>query len=320
MKSSGYPYWIKRFLLINIVNLGIYMAAYYFLRHVQIPKFYTHKKYITFGLSLVGSAIVLYVFWRIMGLWWIDEMRNINKDRTFASMVGFITQSVQFYSPALLLLVWESQEDRKKERERLHQLEKEKLQTELKYLKAQLNPHFLFNTLNNLYSYVVANSPKAPDMILKLSAILDYILYKSQNETVSLKEEVTAIENFVGLEKTRYGDRLEVNMEVGGNTSAPVSPLILLSTVENAFKHGASGDLDKPEIKITIEAENGSIHCNVWNTKSPYNGELNDAYKEGIGLSNIQRQLKLIYPERHSIDITETDQSYNVFIIINTET
>ncbi len=317
MKSSGgQAPWLNRFLLINLVNVGIYMGAFYLLKHVQIPRFYSEKRMISFIASLAVSAILFYVIWRVNGLLWIDELRGINRSGSFGNSVDFFTQTVQFYSPALLLLAWESQEERKLELTRIQQLEKEKLETELKYLKAQLNPHFLFNTLNNLYSYVVTNSPKAPDMILKLSAMLDYILYKSQKETVSLEEEVEAIENFIGLERNRYGERLQLDTSYEGDLSKSISPLILLSTVENAFKHGASGDIDSPEIKIEIRETDGDIYCEVWNTKSRYNGDKNDAYKEGIGLSNIQRQLSLIYPNKHTIKIDESNDSYGVTIKI----
>jgi len=224
---------------------------------------------------------------------------------------------VQFYSPAVLLIAWEAHIDRKLEQERIQQLEKEKLSTELKFLKAQLNPHFLFNTLNNLYSYVVTGSPKAPDMVLRLSGILDYVLYKSQQASVTLKEELEAIENFLALEKIRYGERLEVTYVNGGDTSARVSPLLLLSIVENAFKHGASGDIESPKIKIDIQEKDKRISCSVWNTKSKHQGELNDEYKEGIGLSNIKRQLNLVYPDSHQLQIDDEVNSFQLFLNLN---
>lgn len=313
MKSGGGNlYWVPRYLLINLVNVSIYMFLYYTLKHVQIPKFFNTKKYILFALSLLLSTIIAYSFWRLMGLWWIDELRQINRGKGFVSLVDYITQSVQFYSPAMLLLVWESQEERKKEQERIRVLEKEKMSTELKFLKAQLNPHFLFNTLNNLYSYVVNNSPKAPDMILRLSAILDYVLYESQKKRVPLSKEIETIENFIGLEKIRYGDRLSVDFKTNGDLQIPISPLVLLSIVENAFKHGASGDIDSPKIKIQIMEDQGSVVCNVWNSKSKYNGELNDAYKSGIGLSNIKRQLNLIYPKQFDLQIDDMQNEFNI--------
>lgn len=313
MKSARTHYSV--YLLVNLLNVAIYMVAYYVLKHVQLPVFYNKGKIVKFVFSLFFSSLALYTIWRIGGILFFDKMRGLYLP--FMSIIDFLTQTVQFYSPAMALLAWETHQERKKEQVRIQELEKEKLSTELKFLKAQLNPHFLFNTLNNLYSYVVTNSPKAPDMILRLSGILDYVLYKSQQKSVPLKEELDAIEHFLELEKIRYGERLQVDYKRAGNLSVPVSPLLLLSIVENAFKHGASGDIDNPKISIDIKEQNNHIICLVWNTKSQYNGELNDSYKKGIGLSNIKRQLNLIYPQHHELIIRDEEKSFHVSLTIH---
>lgn len=292
------------------------MMAFYFLKEVQIPFFFKQDKIPHFLISIILSSFVLYLIWRINGELWIDRWRGF-KSTKFMSTIGYLNQAVQFYSPAMALLVIDSFYERKKEQERIQELEKEKLSTELKFLKAQLNPHFLFNTLNNLYSFVVNGSPLAADMILRLSGVLDYVLYKSQQKFVLLKDEIMAIENFVELEKIRYGDRLEVELEWKGNMDFQVSPLLLLSMVENAFKHGASGDIDRPKIKIDIVEQDEKLSCQIWNTKSANPGELNDGYKEGIGLSNIKRQLDLVYPERHELLIQNKEASYAITATID---
>jgi len=315
MKSGyviGSPY-----LLVNLLNLSIYMAAFYLLKYVQIPRLYQKGKYFYFFSSIILLSLLFYLIWRANGVWWLDAFRNYNFGRFWVNTADYITQTVQFYSPAVLLIAWEAHIDRRAEQERIRQLEKEKLSTELKFLKAQLNPHFLFNTLNNLYSYVVNGSPKAPDMVLRLSGILDYVLYKSQQASVSLKEELEAIENFLALEKIRYGDRLKVEYASKGNISARISPLLLLSIVENAFKHGASGDVESPMIRIDIEEDDDKIYCSVWNTKSKHQGELNDDYKEGIGLSNIKRQLNLVYPNSHKLQIDDKFDSFHLSLDLN---
>jgi len=314
MKSGRIAF--QTYLIINLLNLAIYMSAYYGLKHIQLPYFYNRGKIVLFILSLLGVSIFFYTIWRTAGILWIDEWRGLKGRIRFMSFIDYMTQTVQFYSPAMALLAWESHHERKAEQERIHQLEKEKLTTELKFLKAQLNPHFLFNTLNNLYSFVVNGSPKAPDMILGLSGILDYVLYRSQQTSVPLSEEITAIENFINLEKIRYGERLQVDYQTAGNKSVQVSPLLLLSLVENAFKHGASGDIDQPKITVDIQEKNEAIICKVWNTKSSHQGELNDAYKEGIGLSNIKRQLNLVYPDKHELIIKNEANTFTILLTI----
>lgn len=301
----------------NLVNVPLFMAAYYTLRYVQIPYLYNKDKKLLFALSLALSAYIIGAICRLNGMWWMDAYFGQDSESIpFMTMGAYLLKTVRYYTPAMAILAWEAHEQRGKELERMQLLEKEKLATELKFLKAQINPHFLFNTLNNLYSFVVNQSPKAPDMILHLSAILDYVLYKSQNKTVSLGEELDTIEHFLALEHIRYGDRLAVSFEKEGNMSVAISPLILLSLIENAFKHGASGDIGEPKIDIHIIASTSLIECKVWNTKRPYTGELNDDYKKGIGLSNIKRQLNLVYPNNHELHIDEQADAFSVLLKI----
>ena len=312
LSMNNDPY---RIMLLTFLHLILYMMAYYLLRYVQMPYLYDKNKLILFVLSLMLSSAALYGFWRL-GLICLEGIRGIRSGANYIPLADYLIMAIRFYSPAMALLALESHFEGKKERERVRRLEKEKMANELKFLKAQINPHFLFNTLNNLYSYVLTESPKAPDMILRLSGILDYVLYKSQNKTVALREEVQTIENFIGLEKIRYGERLEVDFKIAGNQTIPISPLLLLSLVENAFKHGASGDIDTPKIDIHIFKKNKKIHCEVWNTKSQYKGELNDAYKKGIGLSNIKRQLDLVYPNQYNLLIEDQKESFKVLLEI----
>ena len=304
-----------RVMLVTSLHVLLYIIAYYVLRFVQLPYLYDKNKIVLFVLSLFVSSAVLYGFWRL-GLMCLEGIRGIRSQSYYIPLADYLIMAIRFYSPAMALLALESHFEGKKEKERVRRLEKEKMANELKFLKAQINPHFLFNTLNNLYSYVLTESPKAPEMILRLSGILDYVLYKSQNKTVALSEEIETIENFIGLEKIRYGERLEVDFKTAGNQTIPISPLLLLSLVENAFKHGASGDIDTPKIDIHIFEKKKKIHCEVWNTKSQYKGELNDAYKKGIGLSNIKRQLDLVYANRYTLTIDDEVDFFRVLLEI----
>ena len=310
---------VTDYMIVNAINLPIFMMAYYGLRYFQLPKLYNKGKWVLFVVSLGVSSLIFFCLYNIAWEFILKDLFKRDSSNPFLNLSSFLVKTIRYYSPAMLLLTWESHQQVRLEKRRTQQLEKEKLANELKFLKAQINPHFLFNTLNNLYSYVVTESPKAPDMILRLSGILDYVFNKSQKEYVQLSEEVDTIQNFLGLEQIRYGDRLEVKFETTGNTYLEISPLILLSIVENAFKHGASGDIESPKIYIKINGAGHAIHCNVWNTKSKYNGELNDAYKKGIGLSNIQRQLNLVYPDQHELIIEDKDNSFNISLTINTK-
>ena len=294
------------------------MLVYYPLRFWMIPELYYKRKKVVFGLLLLLHIVLVYIiYWRLM-LWVLSGTGFYQEGRPFEYAREFLIRSLRFLSPSVLLLVWEYQHNRKLHLSRIRELEKEKLNTEIKYLKAQINPHFLFNTLNNLYSFVITKSPKAHDLIDRLTGILDYVLIKSQQDVVPLQSEVQTIGHYLELEKVRYGERLQVAYYTEGIKDQPISPLILLSIIENAFKHGASGDIDQPHIKVHITAQKEQIDCEVWNTKSKYTGEINDEYKKGIGLTNIRRQLDLIYPNCHKINIQDQLDFFKVNLTLNT--
>lgn len=304
------------FLMLNLFNLGAYIIAFYSLKHIYMPLLFNQGKYLLFLLSIVLTSFLLYLFLFINDISWIHELGGW--DVYSITLSHYLQKAIQFYSPAMVLLAWESHIKSVNAQKRFQELQNEKLATELKYLKAQLNPHFLFNTLNNLYAQVVTESGKAPEMILQLSGILDYVLYKSQKDTVPLKEEVSIIEHFLALEKVRYGDRLELALDVGGNLAVPISPLLILSLVENAFKHGVRKGIEQAIVKIEIKENNGVVFCKVWNTKSDFHEIKRDDHRKELGLSNIKRQLSISYPDTHTIQIDEKEKSFCVVVTIKT--
>lgn len=191
----------------------------------------------------------------------------------------------------------------------------------LTFLKAQIHPHFLFNTLNNLYVLTLQKSEKAPTTVLKLSEMLDYILYQCNDTRVTIEKETALIQNYIELEKLRYGDRLKLELEENiDNKNVLIAPLVLISIVENAFKHGASGAIDTPTIKISIEVKNHQLSFHVYNTKARIAQKDETNYKHGIGLKNTKKQLELLYPDRHSIEIKEEDVSYSVKLDVDLST
>ncbi len=307
---------LYQIMILNILHVFLYVLAYYFLRYVQIPFLYDKAKKWQFVLSIILSSIILFGLWRF-GLKLLDGVRGIESESHYIPLADYLVKVIRFYSPAMALLAIEFHFEGKKEKQRVRQLEKEKLSNELKFLKAQINPHFLFNTLNNLYSSILSDSPSAPDMILRLSSILDYVLYKSQNNTVSITEEINTIENFIILEKIRYGERLEIDFQKNIKHNGPISPLLLLSLIENAFKYGTSGDIDEPKISIEINEERERLTCQVWNMKSKYSGKLFDQDKKENGLEKLKRQLQLVYPKKHELVIEENETSFEVTLIIN---
>ncbi len=194
-------------------------------------------------------------------------------------------------------------------------LSQEKLQAELKFLKTQIHPHFLFNTLNNLYALTLKKSERAPETVLKLSELINYMLYECTSDEVPLAKEIKFIRNYIDIEKMRYGDKLDVDLRVYGESSdRKIAPLILLPFVENCFKHGASEALQQSWVKLTVDIQPSLTMLKVENNKNPENGT---SKKEGIGIQNVKRRLDLLYPGSHELKIINGEETFLVILTIN---
>ena len=195
------------------------------------------------------------------------------------------------------------------------QLVREKINAELQLLKAQVHPHFLFNTLNNIYSFILNDSDKAPEMIKKLSSLLHYILNDCNRQRVPLDKELSMIQDYIALEQIRYGDRLNLSLQIQGTSKDKmISPLMLIPFIENSFKHGTSRMLTHPWVRLEIQIEKDFLEFRLGNNKPEHSNELTG--KKGIGLNNVKKRLQLLYPETHSLNIIETEMSYDVFMKI----
>lgn len=189
------------------------------------------------------------------------------------------------------------------------QLQKEKTETELKYLKGQINPHFLFNTLNNIYSLARKKSDHTPEAIMKLSQLMRFMLYEASSPQILLVDELKLIGDYIELEKLRYGDKLKIEFTTDiDNGSQTIAPLLLIHFVENAFKHGASESRFRSFISINIQLKEGLLSATIDNSKEE-NAAMNEDGK--IGLHNIKRQLELIYPN-HSLNLTNESTFFRV--------
>jgi len=197
-----------------------------------------------------------------------------------------------------------------KQEEMVH-LTREKINAELQLLKAQVHPHFLFNTLNNIYSFILNSSSRAPEMIKKLSDLLKYILNECDHPLVPLSKELSLIQDYMELERIRYGDKLSMTLHIEGNAANKmISPLLLIPFVENSFKHGTSRMLTHPWVKLDVTIEDHFLEFRISNNKP---AQINDpGTKRGIGLTNVKKRLQLLYPGTHSLYITENEMSYDV--------
>ena len=195
------------------------------------------------------------------------------------------------------------------------QLRAEKSEAELKALKGQIQPHFLFNTINNLYALARMKSPKTAPVALKLANLLRYVLYESAKPEMPLEKEIQNLRDYVELEKIRFDeDRLAVKMEVKlDDPNRSITPLLLLPLVENAFKHGVSEQRDEAWVNIFISLKNNILEVKIENSKGPDRA----ANPQGIGLQNVRRQLELLYPNRHEFRVSNTPDSFTAELRID---
>jgi LytS/YehU family sensor histidine kinase len=199
-----------------------------------------------------------------------------------------------------------------KEQEKI--LLKEKLETELKFLKNQTNPHFLFNTLNNIYALARKKSDSTPDVVMKLSRMLRFMLYESGKHFITITEETKLIEDYLDLERIRYNDRLQISFEKEiDDNSQQVSPLLLLPFVENAFKHGVSETRFNSFVSISLRLKTGFLDFNVQNSKESAGLSSGD---NKIGLCNVRRQLELTY-KKFNLQVTDNEADFSIHLTVD---
>lgn len=191
-------------------------------------------------------------------------------------------------------------------------IEKEKTATELQALKSQVNPHFLFNSLNNIYSLSLSGSQRTPEVILRLSELMRYMLYESNEPVVPIKKELSYLKNYIELQKIRSGTEASISYDFSGKIKKQkIAPLLFLPFIENGFKHGVKAETKGGFLNISISLNDNELYFRVENNK----GQVDEVEKgpgRGIGLQNAKRRLELIYPGKHTLDIEDKDLTYKV--------
>ena len=199
------------------------------------------------------------------------------------------------------------------------ELEQVQLQTELMYLKSQINPHFLFNSLNNLYALTLLKSDLAPQIVLRLSDILRYVLYESSTGKVDIQKELQHLQDFIELEKLRLGDHIMVDVDLAEpKLDLKIEPMLYLTLVENAFKHGVSQNTEHSFIYIDLKIKGNNLIFRVENSYNYSESDLEADYTKGIGLKNVKRRLDLIYGEEGFIlEVFKEEDSFTIVLNIS---
>ena len=305
---------LQRFICIDAYLVGFYYLNTQFL----IPQLLTQRKWIWYTLAIVVCFILFATIPKIfenaiqselpenVRLKWRNRHRSFLYPFTGSSAVFFMVLTVSTCSR--VIQEWLGIEKKKQE------IENEKLTTELSFLKSQINPHFLFNTLNNIYSLALIKSDATADSVFKLSSIMRYVLNETKHDSVALDKEIQFIRDYIELQKIRLTDKVTIQFSAEGETvEKQIAPLILIPFVENAFKYGISTK-EISLILFQLKADKNTIDFSSEN--NIVSGEKEKNEQTGIGLKNTKRRLELLYPGKHTLVVNKENNRFIVHLTL----
>ncbi|MBO6522870.1 MAG: histidine kinase [Balneolaceae bacterium] len=293
-----------------IFNILASYLHYFFV----LPYLIQTQEYVKYFTFLVLTLIVVMGFRFIADNYFMapfsqdqEYYASIHFPRVLSVLWGFLTFII-FTGMIKFTSDWFRIENEKK------QLENEKLTAELNYLKAQINPHFLFNTLHNLNYLVQGKKDEAAQIIIRLSNIMRYMIYDANQTIVPITKEIQYMQDYIELERIRLNNPLDISFNISGNyEQTKIAPLILITFLENAFKHGVSDEAENCWIKVDLQQKKEILTYSVSNSKIE---KTSSSERSGFGLGNLEKRLKLHYPEKHQLLISESEHSYNIKLIL----
>lgn len=299
-------------LLKELLNVLFFALVVYFNILFLIPQYLKEGKIFSYVIFLFFSVLIISpiktVSFVVMfqGIPFMQQRFIDNQSFIFISSLFVAASSTIFH----ILSDWQKSDVEMKE------LEYKTTQSELNFLRSQINPHFLFNTLNNLYALTLKKSDKAPETVLKLSEIMRYMLYECNEKKVLLSKEINYLKNYIELEKLRLSKSFEVKVEIVGECNTQkISPLLLTPFIENAFKHGINQQIQNGYIHVLLYIKSDKIELIIKNSKANLGPSESPKLKSGgIGLENVKRRLEILYPDTHSLEISNTINEYKIIL------
>lgn len=302
----------------ELINLSFYIFIVYFNLLYLIPVYLNQKKILTYLLLLLFACFLLTPI-KTMALHLKLTDFPGYQYKLFEKQSGYFFVFVivsGFTTIGNIVVDWFAQITLRQ------QLENKNMQSELQFLKTQINPHFFFNTLNSLYSLTLKKSDLAPEIVIKLSDMMRYMLYECNEKKVKLSNEILYLQNYLDLEKLRQGSSIDIKFDIKGDTEDKfIAPLLLIPFLENAFKHSVHTGQDiKRYVHINLNVDNADLNFSIANNKSlPAFQSENLSMVGGIGLENVNRRLQLIYPNRYELNILNLQQEYLVNLTLTLE-
>jgi len=321
---GGPGYW--PIFKILMMLLPVHLFYFYTLSYFIVPKYLYTNRFFQLAVMLILLALLCATVYRIIEIlfadpYFLQEMRKIDPSiKKWKKLDGSFLQ--QLTNPEYFIHALEQSNSVVwiglviKFVKMWHERKQVALQSELNFLKSQIHPHFLFNTLNNLYALTLKQSAKSPEVVLGLSDILRYMLYECDSDFVPLSRDIAIIKNYLTLERLRYGDRLDLNFNQSGSiTDQVIAPLLMIPLIENAFKHGASEMMEEAWINIDLDVGGNRLKLKVSNGRPEQVLDTSSSCGN-IGITNLRKRLELLYPQRHTLTVYKEEDLYLVVLEI----
>lgn len=301
----------KRYLINAAVIVPIAIGATWFTIRVLIKNYFFKGRKTAFWIGFITSVIAFVLIKRAFNYYYTYPLYYPEARHTmsFWFLPKLIFEGVSIYLIVALYAMFYFMRAWYEQQEKTQALQKDKVEVQLELLKSQVQPHFIFNTLNNIYSLSEQNNARTSELIYRLSALLSYMLYDCKQQTISLQKELEYVNNYIELEKIRYGDRLDVSMNIFNSVEHfEITPLLLLPLIENSFKHGVSNNIDGSWIRVDISVREEWLSVKIEN--SYVNGNVKTGNNNGIGLDNVKKRLEILYPSRHEFRHMQENHSF----------
>jgi sensor histidine kinase YesM len=299
----------RDFFYLNFITSILWIGPFYLNANLLVPSVFYRKRYLAYAALLAASFLTVLLINMLLFVYAFHLPHYNPQGATGFLLPAFIL--VTAVSTAYRLVG-----DKMAADELAHRRQEENLKTELSFLRSQINPHFIFNILNNLVALEQMKSPELGPTILKLSALMQYMLYETDEEKVPVNKEIEYLQCYIDLQRQRFGAKVPVTLALDETPSVyEIEPMLLIPFVENAFKHGV-GMIEDPAIDVCLAIEEGILHFSVRNKYNPASMETRDK-GSGIGLGNVSRRLRLLYGNQQVLQIRKEDEWFTVKLEIN---
>jgi two-component system, LytTR family, sensor kinase len=299
--------------ILESINLICYATIVYFNLYYLIPNFLNERR-LGMYFVLLGVSAWVAMSLKIGAFYWLFNNTSAVQTQLWADRNLYVLSNLLVAGSSTIFSIVYSWLRSQRE---VEELQTQNMQSELNFLKSQINPHFLFNTLNSLYALTLKKSDLAPEIVLRLSEMMRYMLYECNEKQVFLSKEVNYIQNYLELERLRQNKSIDLKFEVQGTLhQQTIAPLLFIPFIENCFKHGLSNHIGHGFVHILLKIEENQAFLSVINSKPDTLPMRSEQKSGGIGLVNVRRRLELLYPNNYTLNVVENAATYTINLTI----